>query len=61
MAVTFIGKLRSCETGSTALEYGLIAALVVVASMGALVAMSSTVVMQLNDTSAKIAAAMKNH
>lgn len=54
----FIKKLHSQEKGATAIEYGLITALIVVASIGALSAMSSTVVTNFNDTSSKVSNAM---
>ncbi len=59
MKKIFFGKLFSCDKGATALEYGLIAALIVVASMGALSAMSSTVITNFNDTSSKVTGAMQ--
>ncbi|WP_339862257.1 Flp family type IVb pilin [Paremcibacter congregatus] len=54
----FIKTLYSQEKGATAIEYGLITALIVVASIGALTAMSSTVVTNFNTTSSKVNRAM---
>lgn len=58
MIVKIFRKVRHCEKGGTAIEYGFIAALIVIASMGALSAMSSTFIAQLNNTSSKIDGAM---
>ncbi len=60
MNVRILRKIFSCTKGATALEYGLVAALIVVASMGAISAMSSTVVGSLNDTADKIVSATSN-
>jgi len=54
----FLNKLFSSEAGATALEYGLIVAVVVLASVGALTAMSSTFILSLNDTSSKVSRAL---
>ncbi len=61
MTFRILRKIFSCEKGATAMEYGLVAALIVVASMGAISAMSSTVVNSFNDTAEKIVAATKNN
>ncbi len=58
MNKSFLKKLALNETGSTAIEYGLIVALVVLASLGALTSMSSTFISSLNNTSSQISAAM---
>jgi len=54
----FFRKIFSCKKGATAIEYGLVVALIVVVSMGALKAMSSTVVLNFNNTSARVSSAM---
>jgi pilus assembly protein Flp/PilA len=58
MTERLLKKVKSCERGSTALEYGFIAALITIASLGALTAMSSTLIAQWNDTSSKVSSAM---
>lgn len=58
MTITFLKKLITHQKGATALEYGLIMALIVIASMGALTTMSSTLILSLNDTSSKVSQAM---
>ncbi len=60
MNKSFFKNFLSNEAGSTAIEYGLIVALVVLASLGALTSMSSTFISSLNDTSSQISAAMGN-
>jgi len=57
----FLSKLLSSETGATAIEYGLIVALVVVTSVGALTAMSDTIVLSLQDTSSKVTNALEEN
>lgn len=54
----FFRKIFSCTKGATAIEYGLVVALIVIASMGALKAMSSTVILNFNTTSARVSSAM---
>lgn len=56
----FFGKIFSCNLGATAIEYGLVVALIVIVSVGALRAMSGTVVLNFNTTSAKVSSAMSN-
>ena len=58
MMIKFLKKLTHSQKGATALEYGLIMALIVIASMGALTSMSSTLISSLNDTSSKVSTAM---
>jgi len=54
----FIKKLISAETGSTAIEYGLIVALIGIAAITALKTMTGTVVTSFNSTSSSIADVM---
>jgi pilus assembly protein Flp/PilA len=61
MNKTFIKKILSSEKGATAVEYGLIAALIVIATIGALTSMSDTFVGNLNTTSATLTGAMNNY
>ncbi|GEM_PF-2554102 len=56
----FFRKILSCKKGATAIEYGLVVALIVVVSMGALKAMSSTVVLNFNNSAARVSSAMAN-
>ncbi len=42
MKINFLKKIRKDESGATAIEYGLIAALVSVAAIGALTAMGTS-------------------
>ena len=52
----FINKLRKNEEGATAIEYGLIAALIAVAAMTAMGALGN----QLSDTFDKVASTMSS-
>ena len=52
----FIKKLRNNEEGATAIEYGLIAALIAVAAITAMGALGN----QLDDTFTNVADGMKN-
>ncbi len=54
-------KLYVSEAGATAIEYGLIMALVVIASVGALTTMSDTIVLSLQDTSSRVSDAMEEN
>jgi pilus assembly protein Flp/PilA len=40
----FLGRLRSAETGATAVEYGLIAALIVIAAIGGFTALADATI-----------------
>jgi pilus assembly protein Flp/PilA len=60
MTKVFFKNIMSSETGATAIEYGLIAALVVIIIIGALTGMSNTVVSNLNANSATLSSAMNN-
>ncbi|MCF6195696.1 MAG: Flp family type IVb pilin [Emcibacter sp.] len=61
MNKTFIKNIISSETGATAIEYGLIAALIVIATIGALTSMSNTFTGSLDTTSATLTSAMKSN
>ncbi len=61
MKNNFFNKLFFNESGATAIEYGMIVALIVVASVGALTSMSDTVVLSLQDTSSKVSNAMEEN
>ncbi len=61
MNKTFIKNIISSETGATAVEYGLIAALIVIATIGALTSMSNTFTGSLDTTSATLTSAMKSN
>ena len=52
----FINKLRNNEEGATAIEYGLIAALIAVAAITAMGALGN----QLSDTFGQVATEMEN-
>ena len=52
----FIKKLRKNEEGATAIEYGLIAALIAVAAMAAMGALGG----ELTETFTKVASTMSN-
>ena len=52
----FIGKLLRNEAGATAIEYGLVAALIAVAAIAAMQGLGSAVSGSFNDTSSTIAA-----
>lgn len=54
----FIKRLISTETGSTAIEYGLIVALVGIVAVTALKTMAGTVVSSFNNTSSSISDVM---
>jgi pilus assembly protein Flp/PilA len=43
MKMSFIKKLRTNEKGATAIEYGLIAALIAVAAIGAMTSLGGTI------------------
>jgi pilus assembly protein Flp/PilA len=43
MKMSFIKKIRSNEKGATAIEYGLIAALIAVAAIGAMTSLGGTI------------------
>jgi len=58
MKVKFVKKLISTETGSTAIEYGLIGALVVIAIIGALTGMSDTFNSNFKQTTSAISKAV---
>ncbi|VAV87100.1 Flp pilus assembly protein, pilin Flp [hydrothermal vent metagenome] len=60
MNKAFFKDILSSETGATAIEYGLIAALVVIATIGALTNMSNTFIGNLNTTSTTLSSAMNN-
>lgn len=51
----FINKLRRNEKGATAIEYGLIAALIAVAAIAAMQGMGDTLTSTFNKTSSKMA------
>ncbi|HHL33565.1 MAG TPA: Flp family type IVb pilin [Desulfobulbaceae bacterium] len=61
MNKAFIKNIISSETGATAVEYGLIAALIVIATIGALTSMSNTFTGSLDTTSATLTSAMKSN
>jgi pilus assembly protein Flp/PilA len=52
--MTFINKLIRDEAGATAIEYGLIAALIAVAAIGAMTALGTT----LNSTFTRVNSSM---
>ncbi|VAW01343.1 hypothetical protein MNBD_ALPHA04-1562 [hydrothermal vent metagenome] len=49
--IDLLKKLYSSEKGATAVEYGLIASLIVIASMGALISFSDTTIGMWNSVS----------
>jgi pilus assembly protein Flp/PilA len=53
--MTFIKKLRRSECGATAIEYGLIAALIAVAAIGAMQGLGSQLNTTFNTTSSSMA------
>lgn len=53
----FLQKIRACQTGATAVEYGLILAMVVLAMIGAL----SNVASKTNGMWSKVANEVNNH
>ena len=55
-----IGKVFEDESGATAIEYGLIAALVSVAAIGALTAMGSSLETMFNSVSDELTNAVNN-
>ncbi len=61
MNKALIKNIISSETGATAVEYGLIAALIVIATIGALTSMSNTFTGSLDTTSATLTSAMKSN
>ncbi|PCJ44615.1 MAG: Flp family type IVb pilin [Alphaproteobacteria bacterium] len=56
----FFKNILSSETGATAIEYGLITALVVIVIIGALTSMSNIFVTNLNANSTILSSAMNN-
>jgi pilus assembly protein Flp/PilA len=52
-----VGKLRRCRRGATAIEYGLILALVVLAMMAALRGLAGTTVNMWSNVDSAVAAA----
>ena len=58
--VNFIGNALKDESGATAIEYGLIAALVSVAAIGALTAMGSSLETMFNSVSGELDNAVNN-
>jgi pilus assembly protein Flp/PilA len=55
----FLAKLRRNEKGATAIEYGLIAALIAVAAIAAMQGMGSQLMSTFNKTSSKMAEGVK--
>jgi pilus assembly protein Flp/PilA len=53
--MTFIKKLRRSEAGATAIEYGLIAALIAVAAIAAMQGLGSQLSTTFNTTSSSMA------
>jgi pilus assembly protein Flp/PilA len=53
--MTFIKKLRRSEAGATAIEYGLIAALIAVAAIAAMQGLGSQLGTTFNTTSSSMA------
>lgn len=60
MLSTFMKKLVDDESGATAIEYGLIVSLVVIAMIVALQDVATTTINMWNDVASKNAAAAKN-
>lgn len=57
MLARFINKLRRSEAGATAIEYGLIAALIAVALIGALETLEDSLTATFGDVEAKLTTA----
>ncbi|AXB76348.1 MULTISPECIES: Flp family type IVb pilin [unclassified Novosphingobium] len=55
----FLAKLRRNEKGATAIEYGLIAALIAVAAIAAMQGMGSQLMSTFNKTSSKMSEGIK--
>lgn len=55
----FLAKLRRNEKGATAIEYGLIAALIAVAAIAAMQGMGSQLMSTFNKTSSKMSEGVK--
>lgn len=60
MLSTFIKKLVGDQSGATAIEYGLIVSLIVIAMIVALQGVATTTIDMWNDVASKSVAAMKN-
>ncbi len=58
MRIDILKKIRKDESGATAIEYGLIAALVSVAAIGALTAMGTSLQTMFTTVSTALAAAV---
>lgn len=52
--LNWVRKLGKNETGATAVEYGLIIALVVLAAMGAIVGLASTTIEMWSNVASKV-------
>lgn len=50
----FFGRIRSCDRGATAVEYGLILALVVLAMIGALTNVATKTIAMWNHVSTEV-------
>jgi pilus assembly protein Flp/PilA len=59
--MSIMRKLMMNEKGATAIEYGLIAALIAVAAITAMGALGSSISATLNDASAEMATARNNN
>ncbi len=59
MRINILKKFRKDESGATAIEYGLIAALVSVAAIGALTAMGTSLTTMFTTVSAALAKAVR--
>ncbi len=58
MRINILNKIRKDESGATAIEYGLIAALVSVAAIGALTAMGNSLNQMFTTVSGALTAAV---
>ncbi len=58
MRIDILKKIRKDESGATAIEYGLIAALVSVAAIGALTAMGTSLTTMFTTVSTALSAAV---
>ncbi len=58
MRIDILKKIRKDESGATAIEYGLIAALVSVAAIGALTAMGTSLTTMFTTVSTALASAV---
>ena len=58
MRIDILKKFRKAESGATAIEYGLIAALVSVAAIGALTAMGNSLNQMFTTVSSALSAAV---